>query len=72
MQTATVPTLPRVPVPPPDAYCPRCERRLAWAVAVARIAASRITMSGPDADAVAAEADRIAREDLAKAGGCWG
>lgn len=60
-------------LPDRDDYCPRCETRIEQIV---RIAVASVTATGivskADADAVAVEADRLARVELAKAGGCRG
>lgn len=70
MQTAAVPTPLRV-APPPALRCPRCERRIGQIAEVARHAAASIVVAKVDADAVAAEAERLARAELVHAAdGC--
>jgi uncharacterized protein (UPF0212 family) len=71
MLTAAAPAV-RAAQPPPDSCCPRCEGRVERIVRIARAAAVTIVITKDDADAIAAEADRLARAELAAAGGCWG
>lgn len=71
LATRTAPCI-GAPPPPLDDFCPRCEGRIDRIVRIAREAAEQVVITKADADAVAVEADRLAREELADAGGCWG
>ncbi len=59
-------------VPDRADYCPRCKDRLERIVRIARQAATQVVVGKVEADAIAAEAERLARVELAAANGCWG